>query len=457
MLDLLRNPNKAAGVRAHFAEKRAAENSSFLHEKKIEQAARRLRMDSSLFGTTATLIRSQGTRAEPALLLALSDPDFLASRAASDHALDNSPAVTALRLLGEVGTQRCLPVLFRMMELRDEDLSDTALAAIIRIAGPGDFPRVARIVQGIDPADRGSVLAAVRNRFYGRAATEEEKKFFWPLILGDADESGRLTFGAVEALQQIDLRRLSAMLSKDLHSADEQVVLAAAWNLSYFDGPVEVPRLDALMDRIDEAVLRASILKSSASQTRDRDVWESLWRSEVIREPVGDSLWESSRVSALLDAIAAFLGHASIYEVLGDDQPNDELAQPVLDLKLIMNATGEISNGGLLQFFFNSTGVTWRSVAEAIERNRLGVAAGLIWQAAGTIGLAADDTDRPAIERRLAALNRGQEKRLEELTKEFFGISNGLTLAIALHIADHREWFVPPRENLHGSGPECMA
>lgn len=443
MLDLLRNPRAAAGVQSFFAAKKSAAESPLLSEKKVEQAVQRLKTESSRFGVTATLIRSQGSHAEPALLRALSDPGFLAAEAASDHFLDVSPAAAAIDLLGQVGTPRCLPVLFRLRESPDRARSRAALFAVLKIAGPEHFSEIARIVGAMGLSERRSILTAVQNRFYGRVPTEQERDFFWSLVLNGDGRPKEFNRDMVMTLGAVDAERLATMISEDLRSADDRIMLEAAQSVDSFDGLVDVPELRSLMERVEEPRLRANILKASARQAHHREVWESMWRSEAARDAEGDSLSESIRASTLLDAIAANLGHASIYDAVGYTEPNDEIAQPLLDIKLVMMAQSEISNGGFLQFFFNSRGATWRSVVASINRNKLGQSGDIIRRAAGVIGLVEGDADRSAIERRLASLSQKQEQQLEELTKEFYRISDRLTLAIANHLADHRDWFEP--------------
>ena len=442
MLDLVRRPKAAAAAMAHIEAKKAAASSPLLPEKKIWQAVQCLRRDSSPFGTTSVLIRSQGSYAEPALLAALSDPRFLGTPPASDHFMDEGPAVTAIQLLGEIGTRESLPTMFRLLSSDDDDLADAALSSLLGLAQTEDFPRVAEVVASLDASEVDQILTPIHNRFHKRPPTAEEAAFFWSLIPHADHGPQQLSHDVVRTLASIDRNRVVSLMQSWLQSDDPLIVSACANLLSSTETQIELRNFSSVLNKIESQKLHAKVLMSSASKAGDNSaVWMSHWKCEVECGTVGDSLSESIRVSTLLDAIAIHLGHSSIFHAVGYQVPSDELSAPVRDIKLVMRAMSEIQNGGMLQFFVNSTGPSWRTTAAAIERNGLGKCGDVIRNAAEVIGLSQQDTDRSSIQKRLAILTEKQEAQLKTLTTKFYEMDEQLTLAIARYIEHHRDWF----------------
>jgi hypothetical protein len=89
-------------------------------------------------------------------------------------------------------------------------------------------------------------------------------------------------------------------------------------------------------------------------------------------------------------------------------------------LDLIREATGEIGNGGLSQYFFNSSGNRWPQTVEAFRTIGDHEGAEALSKAAHMIDPAGASTERSLRERQYAAMSEADEERMGRLSGVFW-------------------------------------
>jgi hypothetical protein len=96
-------------------------------------------------------------------------------------------------------------------------------------------------------------------------------------------------------------------------------------------------------------------------------------------------------------------------------------AQLLLVLRQVSEANGQIGNGGLSQYFFNSSGDYWERDAMAFEAVGDPLAARTLRKASNLIAAGGASNDRKTRMRQYANLPKGVERKLDSLNKVFWG------------------------------------
>lgn len=87
----------------------------------------------------------------------------------------------------------------------------------------------------------------------------------------------------------------------------------------------------------------------------------------------------------------------------------------------VVEAIGQIQNGGISQYFFNSSGDNWRHAVTSLRAIGFVQGADAIERAAFIVHSKGAATDRECRIAQYAALSQDQEKTLDELSSHFFG------------------------------------
>lgn len=100
------------------------------------------------------------------------------------------------------------------------------------------------------------------------------------------------------------------------------------------------------------------------------------------------------------------------------------------DALCIMSFQGEINNGGMHQYLFNSSGDLAKEIPDVMKRIGADVAAEILERANDCFGPDGPPTDRDTRTQMLLALSEDKEQQIYDLTDDFYDAEDkGLSLA----------------------------
>jgi hypothetical protein len=384
-------------------------------------------------------LQKASPRTEAALRAALRDPAITWTAPAADC---DPPAAKVVTLLGQIPSRWLADAIAHLAD--DEDWRKYGPAVEARAARglAGDLPAVIRDLESgegvrVRSAEEGvergiekewaeaafveGLLAWARRCALdpGACRSQWAVKFF-------ADRGGA---AAIDALQSPSV--LSLDNERNIHS-----VLGA---------------LDSAGVRLRPELLREFIAKSLASDEQWPWQWvferalKLLWRvhpDEAMRV-AGENV-ENSHARFAEDSIE-FLRRAhglprpweaAAREGEGLAEGDRQILETLNDTT---EALGEIGNGGLSQYFFNSTGDRWEVHVKALRAIGLERGAEAILEGLRVLGLQGRAREREERIRAYAALGEEGERKLDALTRELWGV-NG-ERAQFRYMLRHRELF----------------
>lgn len=438
MLDLIKNPKKANAAIAAIDAGQRASNIGYLSEKKMRKLIKQLSHDSGTFGIPARKLEAQGLHAEPILLEALSDPDFLRQVGSSDHFLDRKPAETVIQLLRECGSSKCLPTLRFLWS--NKELKDDSIAMFARHCAPEQLNEISPHLTEQDRSLIDSVSTSLQNRFSKQSENNTARQttinFLTDYLYNDEE---KINSSVLEAIAEIDHNTASEIL------LDPKLLFTIHPN-QYFalkqivESKIHLPEntITKLFSLDLDADSSVFVLHACAS-TMHSPEWEQ--RLEQILESlpsITDKFNRGYLVDKIADTIAARLGYESSYQMYNFGCSPDEATPIQIQLCDLDAFRREVSNGGLLQFFFNSSGTYWKPILNAMQTINHQETITILEKAIQTIGLSNSDTTRDAIHKKLGTLTEMQEQKLDTLDKSYYEISDEFECKIIYFVLQNR-------------------
>jgi hypothetical protein len=115
-----------------------------------------------------------------------------------------------------------------------------------------------------------------------------------------------------------------------------------------------------------------------------------------------------------------------------------ELSTPERVFRSIWELEGEVNNGGLDQYFFNSSGSLVPHVVGALEAIGAFRIAGILENAIGLMPTKVSWRDSDMRREMLIALPEMSQDALATLTEEFYRYPDNLTALLYAYVCDHR-------------------
>lgn len=441
MLELARNPDAAARAKRTLDAHSAASQTGLLSEHKMRKLVKQLRRDSGTFGITAKMLRAQGRHAEGVLLEALNNPAFLTLPPASDHFIDSPPPETVIALLADCGSPASVPALTRLLD--HDSLGKAALRVYACLCDAQMIATLDKRIehQGEDALD--TICLGLGNRFYENDAEPEVRQAASELLaahLFDAEDC--MNAKVIETMLKIDRDKgLDALRCQRALMGTQRNRRIAIRELSHISGSLPPQLATRLLETETDPVLQAGIIRAAMPALEP-----AVWRPAVDRllrqtPSVEDRFHRARLAETLLDIIAIWLGHESAPALCGVELQADQRTPTQRELSDIFSFDAEVCNGGLMQYFFNSSGARWRSVLKALERIGAEQIHDLLQRAAQTIGATQSDQTREQLHARLAKLTQQQEELLSQLDSAYYTQNSTLWVALAKHIAQNRALF----------------
>lgn len=446
MLDLTRDPKKSRAASNAIEAGQNASSVEYLSERKMRNLIRELAQDSGIFGIPARKLTAQGLHAEHVLLEALSNPEFLLLKPVTNHTFDSTPAATAIHLLSECGSTQSLDTLRYLMTV--EPFEDDALAMFARLCDPEHLDELRSYLTDTNPSRLESVCNALSNRFYDAPKNNPQSipfiEFLTPYMFND---DKRMNRDVIKTITEINKEVAAGILLKPEYLFVEQRTREIVLNqIARSNIPLPSGLATKLFEMDIDLSESADILKGCATTWPGKH-WDLKLKSllnalaDTPQDPGYSKLQHSMLTDTLSDAVAVRLGYESSFELFNFDGEAGEAGEATPTQRTLRTLSAfkyELSNGGFLQFFFNSAGASWKQTIEAAQKIYSPQVTRLLKQAVATIKLTDTDTTRDAVHKRLEDLSETQENTLDELSSEFYKISNLFKVQIIRYVLEHR-------------------
>jgi hypothetical protein len=115
-----------------------------------------------------------------------------------------------------------------------------------------------------------------------------------------------------------------------------------------------------------------------------------------------------------------------------------ELSAPERVFRAIWELEGEVNNGGIDQYFFNSSGSLVPDVVDALKTIGAYRMAGILEEAIGLMPANVSWRDSDMRREMLIALPETRQDALDTLTRKFYDYPDDLTALLYAYVCDHR-------------------
>lgn len=279
-----------------------------------------------------------------------------------------------------------------------------------------------------------------------------------------ANEAGRLDWRCKEPLA-VDLKRMlgqdhnsreaaKLLVEFDAEAAQEFFLSPAMWNPSAPAFPacvdalagkmVAVPeeRLRPLLEALEQGELDYARARALAATLRLLGQRRNPSDREYLTTRMAHSNQEVARGAA--KALMASLGLEGFRERLWKQQSEkgwESLTPPQRVYSAVVNADGEINNGGLSQYFFNSSGERWREALNGFTAIGCKGRAEILREAVAKFGSAGPAMERDRRQDELASLARENDKIFDALDSRYYACTEVVEVAAKRYVIEHAEAF----------------
>lgn len=454
MKQMARDPRAMARMQRVFEEReRLLNRAESLSDDDIRRGIEKvLAGDENAAGTWVQISEKIGRRIEPFLLRALDDPRAKAPEAKPAFG-SASPFEAIAKALGHARSESLIPRLAPLLSSPHEHLRTTAALNIAMVGTPAATKPTLLALRDDAPIVRSYAMMGAS----------------WAIKLNHISEPFRRS--VFEALQPVaagetgfndyyDRRACDTLMDLDATSALSHLNTARCLRM---DNPHLCEVLEALNRagaRINPAILR-SIFKAcdDADSTGQSDHRTNSARAAALAAlAIADPAAANAVLEAALDsddeqvragAVEGFLKLQNLPDpnaLWGAEDKTggfQSLPRAVQHVIASVAFEAEVNNGGLSQYFFNSSGDHWPVALEAFREMGCPTCAGILEQAAHILGPAGTSQDRAKRIKAYARLSDKNEQPLDELSSRFYQRDEHLDAQRARYMVKHAQSIRP--------------
>ena len=140
-----------------------------------------------------------------------------------------------------------------------------------------------------------------------------------------------------------------------------------------------------------------------------------------------------------MQAVRRLLDLPSPYEVWDRRTDLESLPKPVQHVAAVMQFKGEVENGGISQYFFNTSGNHWPVALEAFRAMGAAACEDILKKATEFAGPGGASTDRERRIQAYARLSDQKEKYLDDLSTRFYKDEDRLEERVMRYMGEHAE------------------
>ena len=388
-------------------------------------------------------LRLLGCRAVPALIRALSDPRFDATKVGSDWT-SASPLQRVLDALSDLGDPRAIEAVIPFIRHKDSDVRQMAALTLGSIGTDACVTPVAAALRDEDEQVRCFALIGIER---GVAAGRSTQSFLSDLLepvtaLLDDPGHGIPKQAAGLILRTDRNRALPILLSERVFSARNPNIhdILKAFNTAEEKIPAE--RLLSLLE---------ALVLGVAEYPNDRAHAEGLIALARTRHPEAERIIREGLDSrnrhvrrGAADALALLKGALApryFFYRKTESLTYESLTPPQRLCYVVNEVNLEVKNGGFAQYFFNSSGDHARDALAALHAMEATREAAILQRAMDLFGSNGPSANRHVRQDQLAGFSENQDGTLRKLNAEFHERPDDLDVLMSLYAAEHPEHF----------------
>lgn len=335
--------------------------------------------------------------------------------------LPEAPFHRACDLLGDTPPSEAIPLLAPFLDDKDESIRQEAALVMGKTGSPAIVPYLKRALSDPEKYVRGYALSGLKwAKTSGSLAPEIAEALFDDVLqLVEREENGD---DSTEVLFALDPKRAAEVfLSPATFRPDSRILHDALTTMA--NGGVSVPR-EQLLELIE--TLRSGEIK----YPKEYILCQALGLLGLHRHPDDLKLLEMLQDHPdRTVAVGASSGILTWHGLQGFEERLEErkdkggyasLSRPQQLYNAVFILDGEINNGGLDQYFVNSSGDLWRDALEGLKAMGDLKRAGVLEDATAKFGKGGPSTDRRTRQKQLAAIARADENALEALDARYY-------------------------------------
>jgi hypothetical protein len=392
----------------------------------------------------ARVLRGLGTRAHAAVLSILREPGLYSTlvQPTGEDILPEAPFNRACDLLGDAPPREAVEWLAPFLSDSSEEIRKDAALAIGKAGTESITPHIRKALSDSDEYVRSYALmgmesALSRSDLHPRVSTDlyDDVKNLLP--------AGKNTDKAVSILYRLNPERSKAyFLSDEVLSTECPFLHEVLETLANERVPVPRARLLAIVASLETGKLEypqtyalgeAFRLLGQQQRAEDRERLESGARhpEERVAQGAAQGLLASHGLE----------GFETRMREIEDQHGHDALSKQQRLYCAVLMCDGEINNGGLAQYFVNSSGDNWQESLAGYEamgfRERLSV----LREAVALFGDGGPSPERDTRQVQLSKLYRRDEKTFDDLDSRYYKSSEVVEVLASRYIIANAEAF----------------
>jgi len=140
-----------------------------------------------------------------------------------------------------------------------------------------------------------------------------------------------------------------------------------------------------------------------------------------------------------VDALRALLDLPDPYDLFPEDEPFESLPRPVQHVVAAVEFQGEVNNGGVSQYFFNSAGDHWPVALEGFKEMGAAYCVEMLETSTRFLGATGASMSRDKRIKAYARLSDEREKLLDDLSSRFYDDPDRFDELVVMYMARHAE------------------
>lgn len=416
-------------------------------DEKVAAATRRFVLDATSSRDAwdqARILRELGERTHPTVLGLLRESSLYSRlvKPTGKDILPEAPFNRACDLLGDSPPSEAVEALAPFLSDPSEGIRKDAALSVAKTGAPSIGPLVKKAFSDADEYVRSYALMGLEFSLNRSGLGENLREELFSDVLALLQE-GKNADKAADILYRLDEDRAKEFfLSQGAFTADSSILHELLETLANAKAPVPRERLQGLISSLETKEMKypctyalGEALRLLGQQQRDEDRDFLRARTNHLEERVAQG--------ASAGLLCSF-GLEGFEQRIWDTEKrsgSEALSQHQKLYSAVFMCDAEINNGGLAQYFVNSSGDRWRDAVAGFKAMGCKERLDLLKEAIAMFGTDGPSLDRSVRQNQLSKLYKRNEALFEELESRYYKSSEVVEVLAARFVLENPEGF----------------